>query len=179
MNDDDTQFYSPTQSDHDRPSPTESDAVRHGPTEQQRRSEFHTLTTRDVMKIFDEAGLPRNQRSIERYCKDNKLDCYADSDEQRYYITRASVDRLIGQLKEIQARHSQANLSTPPQLGATSGADIDRQRPTTIQDADAVKRATDEKRASETAREEYEKKMQELGHCSNASGSRISPACLV
>src|SRR2546430_2215425 len=90
------------------------------------------------------------------------MPCYANSDEQRYYITRASVDRLIGQLKEIQARHSQANLSTPPQLGATSGADIDRQRPTTIQDADAVKRATDEKRASETAREEYEKKMQEL-----------------
>ena len=53
MNDDDTQFYSPTQSDHDRSSPTESDAVRHGPTDLQKRSEFHTLTTRDVMKIFE------------------------------------------------------------------------------------------------------------------------------
>ncbi len=162
MNDDDIQLDSPTQSDHDRPSPTESDAVRHGPTDQQRRSEFHTLTTRDVMKIFDEAGLPRNQRSIERYCKDNKLDCYADSDEQRYYITRASVDRLIGQLKEIQARHPQANLSPPPQMSATSGADVERQRPTLMQDADTVKRTTDEKRESETAKEEYEKKMKEL-----------------
>ena len=162
MNDDDIQLDSPTQSDHDRPSPTESDAVRHGPTDQQRRSEFHTLTTRDVMKIFEEAGLPRNQRSIERYCKDNKLDCYADSDEQRYYITRASVDRLIGQLKEIQARHPQANLSPPPQMSATSGADVERQRPTLMQDADTVKRTTDEKRESETAKEEYEKKMKEL-----------------
>src|SRR5882724_13161983 len=162
MSDDDTQLKSPTTSDQDRPSPTESDAVRHSPTELQRRSEFHTLTTRDVMKIFEEAGLPRNQRSIERYCKENKLDCYADSDEQRYYITRASVDRLIGQLKEIQARHPQANLSTPPQMGATSVADVERQRPTPMQDADAVKRTTDEKRESETAREEYEKKMKEL-----------------
>src|SRR6266436_7479447 len=162
MNDDDIQYNSPTQSDHDRPSPTESDAVRHSPTELQKRSEFHTLTTRDVMKIFDEAGLPRNQRSIERYCKDNKLDCYADSDEQRYYITRASVDRLIGQLKEIQARHPQANLSPPPQLGATSEADVDRQGPTPVQGADTVKRAASENRDGETAREEYEKKMKDL-----------------
>src|SRR5439155_19031414 len=157
MNDDDIQYNSPTQSDHDRPSPTESDAVRHGPTDQQRRSEFHTLTTRDVTKIFEEAGLPRNQRSIERYCKENKLDCYADSDEQRYYITRASVDRLIGQLKEIQARHSPENVSTPPQMGAPSVADVDRQRPTPMQDTDTVKRPTDEKRERETASEEYEK----------------------
>src|SRR6266446_4288975 len=162
MNNDDTQFHSPTRSDHDRPSPTESDAVRHGPTELQKRSEFHTLTTRDVMKIFEEAGLPRNQRLIERYCKDNKLDCYADSDEQRYYITRASVDRLIGQLKEIQARHSQANLSTPPQMSATIGTDINRQGPTPMQDADTVKRTTDEKRERKTESEEYEKKMKEL-----------------
>ena len=162
METDDIQLNSPTTSDRDRPSPTESDAVRHGPTELQTRSEFHTLTTRDVMKIFEEAGLPRNQRSIERYCKDNKLDCYADSDEQRYYITRASVDRLIGQLKEIQARHPQANLSTPPPTGATSVADVDRQRPTANQVTDTVKRTTDEKRESETAREEYEKKMKDL-----------------
>ena len=114
------------------------------------------------MKIFEEAGLPRNQRSIERYCKDNKLDCYADSDEQRYYITRASVDRLIGQLKEIQARHSQANLSTPPQMSATIGTDINRQGPTPMQDADTVKRTTDEKRERKTESEEYEKKMKEL-----------------
>jgi hypothetical protein len=152
MHNDDTQLNSPTTSDRDRPSPTESDAVRHGPTDLQTRSEFHTLTTRDVMKIFEESGLPRNQRSIERYCKENKLDCYADSDEQRYYITRASVDRLIGQLKEIQARHTQTNLSPPPPIGATSGADVDRQRPTPVEDADAVKRTTDEKRERESAK---------------------------
>jgi len=114
------------------------------------------------MKIFEEAGLPRNQRSIERYCKDNKLDCYADSDEQRYYITRASVDRLIGQLKEIQARHSPENVSTPPPMGAPSVADVDRQRPTPMQDTDTVKRAASENKENETAREEYEKKMKEL-----------------
>jgi chromosome segregation ATPase len=69
------------------------------------RREEHNLTTREALQLFEATGLPRNQRSIERYCADGKLDAFFDSDEQRYYISRASVDRLIGQLTEIKTRH--------------------------------------------------------------------------
>jgi hypothetical protein len=72
------------------------------------RREEHTLTTFEALKIFEQQGLPRSQRAIERYCKAEKLDCFFDVDEQRYYITQASIERLIGHLKEIQARHEHA-----------------------------------------------------------------------
>jgi len=71
------------------------------------RQEEHTLTSREALKLFEQSGLPRSQRSIERYCRGEKLDCFLDPDEERYYITRESADRLIGQLKEIMARHRQ------------------------------------------------------------------------
>ena len=88
-------MYDVTTSDNDRPRPTMSSV---------RRKEHH-FTTRKALQLFEAAGLPRNQRSIERYCADGKLDAFFDSDEQRYYVSRASVDRLIGQLIEIKTRH--------------------------------------------------------------------------
>lgn len=95
-------------------SPTMSDHVRHPTTPLAARREEHTLTTFEALKIFEQQRLPRSQRAIERYCKAEKLDCFFDVDEQRYYITRASIERLIGHLKEIQARHEQAPLAPSP-----------------------------------------------------------------
>jgi hypothetical protein len=100
------QMQAPTASDHDRPRPTMSDVDRPGPTTSSVRREEHNLTTRETLQLFEAAGLSRNQRSIERYCADGKLDAFFDSDEQRYYISRASADRLIGQLMEIKNRHN-------------------------------------------------------------------------
>jgi hypothetical protein len=105
MEPDNSNEYSPTRSDLDGLSPTTSAHVRPRPTNLQTRRDDHSLTSREVLKIFEQAGLMRSQRSIERYCMHDKLDCFFDSDEQRYYVTPASVDRLIGLLKEIQARH--------------------------------------------------------------------------
>ena len=102
-----------TASDHDRPRPTSSDVDRPGPTMSSVRREEHNLTTREALQLFEAAGLPRNQRSIERYCADGKLDAFFDSDEQRYYISRASAERLIGQLQEIKARHDAISVVGP------------------------------------------------------------------
>jgi hypothetical protein len=74
------------------------------------RTDAHTLTTREVMKMFEAAGIPRAQRSIERYCQQGDLDCLPDAIERRQYITQASVDTLIGQLKELAARHQGSHL---------------------------------------------------------------------
>jgi hypothetical protein len=97
----------------DRQDPTTSDVVRPSPTVSSVRREEHNLTTREALQLFEAAGLPRNQRSIERYCADGKLDAFFDSDEQRYYISRASVERLIGHLLEIKARHDAVSVVGP------------------------------------------------------------------
>lgn len=111
---DENQEIQPTaKTDNVRQSPTSSDYVRPRPTLSGERRDEHTLTSREVLKLFEQSGLPRSQRSIERYCQDKKLDCFFESDEQRYYMTQASIERLIGQLKEIQARHTQSAVDEP------------------------------------------------------------------
>ena len=128
MNTDNPQYESPTTSDNVGHSPTMTDTVRPRPTTSDQRTEAHTLTSREVLKLFEQSGLLRSQRSIERYCKDEKLDCFFDPDEERYYVTQSSVDRLVGQLKEIQERHQQMPVvDTPP---ASTRSDTVRPQPT-------------------------------------------------
>ena len=107
MNPDDLQHNSPTASDNVRPRPTQSDHDGLRPTLSATRSDHHTMTTSEVVKLFEDSGLPREKRSIERYCEAHKLDCFKDPDEMRYYITRASAEKLIGHLQELQQRHQQ------------------------------------------------------------------------
>jgi hypothetical protein len=135
-----------------------SDRVRHRPTMSATRSDTHTLTTTEVAKLFEESGLPRDKRSIERYCEQGKLDCFKDPDEMRYYITPTSADRLIGHLKELKERHERA---TTPATDATVERDV-RPRPTSTSGGADVKPETDHNRESETAREEYERRIKEL-----------------
>ena len=102
----------PTVAEHDGPDPTlsdnDGDEVQQHETSQDTR---HLLSSSEAVNRFNKAGLPRSQRSIERYCNDGKLDCIKDPDEGRHYITPESVDRLIRYLREIQMRH-QASLSS-------------------------------------------------------------------
>src|SRR6266516_6197932 len=112
MTTDDIQQNSPTMSDSVRPSPIQSDHDGHSPSWSATRSDSHTMTTTEVVKLFEESGLPREKRSIERYCEADKLDCFKDPDEMRYYITRESAEKLIGHLKELRERH-------PPQPSAS------------------------------------------------------------
>jgi hypothetical protein len=113
MNDNTPDMQRLTTSDPIRPEPTMTGQVGPRPTTSSVRREEHHLTTREALRLFEEAGLPRNQRSIERYCADGKLDAFFDPDEQRYYISRASAERLIGQLLEIRARHEPVNVVGP------------------------------------------------------------------
>ena len=83
--------------------------------------EAHTLTSKEAAQLFEQAGIPRSQRSIERYCESGKLDCIIDPDEKHWYASKKSVDLLIGQLKELQARHQPSELSEP---GPTASANV-------------------------------------------------------
>jgi hypothetical protein len=100
-------------SDHVGHSPTESDNVGHRPTMSDTRSEAHILTAKEVSLLLEQAGVSRHERSIERYCKLGKLDCYKDPDEDRYYITSSSAEKLIGHLTEIQQRHAKTAEDKP------------------------------------------------------------------
>jgi hypothetical protein len=126
------------------------------------RSDQHTMTTTEVVQLFEASALPREKRSIERYCEQGKLDCFKDPDELRYYVTRASAEKLIGHLKELKERHSlqpSAPVAAPP--GATVEQDV-RQGLTTSRGADDVKHGTPEKqREKHTTGEDDEQLAQE------------------
>ena len=56
------------------------------------RTEQHTLTVREVARFFEQAGVPRTERSIINWCRLNRhgvarLDSFFDENEGRYYIT--------------------------------------------------------------------------------------------
>lgn len=88
-------------------SPSRSDSVGHSPT-MSAIDKTSYLTSNEALELFAAAGLPRSQRSIERYCHKEKLTCFFDTDESRWYVNKKSAALLIGQIKEIQARHGQS-----------------------------------------------------------------------
>ncbi len=64
------------------------------------KTENHTLTVREVARLFEEAGVPRTERSIINWCCLNRqgiarLDAFFDENERRYFITPQSVTRGI------------------------------------------------------------------------------------
>lgn len=78
------------------------------------RKENHTLTVREVARMFEKAGVARTERSIINWCQPSKLgvprlDCYFDPNEHKYFITGQSVELAI---KEEQARAKQPAVGT-------------------------------------------------------------------
>src|SRR6266852_6015975 len=68
------------------------------------RKENHTLTVREVARMFETAGVARTERSITNWCQSNKsgiarLDAYFDPNEMRYFITPQSVESAIAEEK--------------------------------------------------------------------------------
>ncbi|MBE7502042.1 MAG: hypothetical protein HS113_17460 [Verrucomicrobiales bacterium] len=66
------------------------------------RGENHTLTVREVARLFEASGVARTERSIVNWCQPNRtgvarLDAYFDPNERKYYLTRESVDLAIAE----------------------------------------------------------------------------------
>ncbi len=64
------------------------------------RTENFTLTVREVARLFEQAGVPRTERSIINWCRPNRqgvarLEAFFDENERRYYITHESVNRAV------------------------------------------------------------------------------------
>jgi hypothetical protein len=146
-------------SDTVRPSPTMSDHDGQRPTMSATRSDQHTMTTTEVVQLFDSSALPREKRSIERYCEQGKLDCFKDPDELRYYVTRTSAEKLIGHLKELKERHPpQPSAPVAPPPSATAEQNV-RHGPTVSRDTDDVKRGTPDTQGEKHATGEHDEQL--------------------
>ncbi len=85
------------------------------------RKENHTLTVREVARLFETAGVARTERSITNWCQPNKsgiarLDAYFDPNERKYFITPQSVESAIAEEKAKAAKsgNSSAALGSVP-----------------------------------------------------------------
>ncbi|MBM3880183.1 MAG: hypothetical protein FJ387_10770 [Verrucomicrobia bacterium] len=79
----------------------------------------HTLTVRQVARMFEAAGVARTERSITNWCQPNKtgvarLDAYYDPNEHRYFITPESVELAIEEEKARTAKHAGGGTGLEP-----------------------------------------------------------------
>ncbi|MBM3564402.1 MAG: hypothetical protein FJX48_15015 [Alphaproteobacteria bacterium] len=77
----------------------------------------YSLTLDETARLFAEAGLPRNIRSLQRYCAAGRLDCIKEETVTglTFFVDPESVDRAITQLAQLhgitdQVRHSAVEL---------------------------------------------------------------------
>jgi hypothetical protein len=80
----------------------------------------YPLTLDDVSRLFDEAGLPRNVRTLQRYCAAGRLDCIKEETATglAYFVDPVSVERAIKQLAQLhgltdEVRHSATSEEMP------------------------------------------------------------------
>ena len=97
----------------DKPRQDASDAARPTATE-------YPLSLEDVSRLFDEAGLPRNVRTLQRYCAAGRLNCIKEETATglAYFVDPVSVERAIKQLAQLhgltdEVRHSTTTEEMP------------------------------------------------------------------
>lgn len=89
--------------------PNGSEPFRTMPHSAGGRSENHTLTVREAVRLFEAANVARSERSLVNWCQPNRqgiarLDAYFDPNERRYFITPVSVEAVIAEEKAKAAR---------------------------------------------------------------------------
>jgi hypothetical protein len=95
--------------------------------------ENHTLTVREVARMFETAGAARTERSIINWCQPNKdgvrrLDAYYDPNQRKYFITPESVEAAIQEeLARERAREIDAEPQKPDQRQGASTDEADEE----------------------------------------------------
>ena len=105
-----------------------------------------SLALDDVAKLFEEAGLPRNARTLQRYCAAGRLDCIKEETATglAYFVDPASVERAIKQLAQLHGltddvRHS----ATSPNMSHRDVSDSEPSDANGAARASAADRDTD------------------------------------
>ncbi len=114
------------------------------------RGENHTLTVREVARMFEAAGVARTERSIVNWCQPNRqgiarLNAYFDMNDRRWFITPQSVESAIAEEKakaaKVEQTHSEPEAPTP--LRSETETDTTRSHSNT--DTDSAQLGTMEK----------------------------------
>jgi hypothetical protein len=73
----------------------------------------YSLSVEEVAVLYEKAGLPRDRRTIQRYCAKGKLVCHSVEIPygEKYLITPASVATHIAYIKEV--RHAMVSHGEP------------------------------------------------------------------
>lgn len=81
----------------------------------------HSLTIEEAVYLFDAAGVPRSHRTVSRYCEQHILDAaFMDTEKnQKYLISRASVDRRIKEIKQMLASSRDTTHQDVSRFGVT------------------------------------------------------------
>lgn len=95
-----------TTSDNGPHRPIVSDTEGQRPTLSEADKAKKNLTVKEVEKLLAVAGFPRDERSIQRYCKQGSLDGELHPDDHEYYISLASVEKLIKKFQDAQSRRA-------------------------------------------------------------------------
>jgi hypothetical protein len=98
-----------------------SDEPRHeAPDKARPTATEYPLSLEEVSRLFDEAGLPRNVRTLQRYCAAGRLDCIKEETATglAYFVDPGSVERAIKQLAQLhgltdEVRHTAASEEMP------------------------------------------------------------------
>src|SRR6266567_9241597 len=91
MSDDQLRQQAPTSSDISRPAATSGGSD-------------YSLSIEDALVRYEQAGVPRTPRSIQRYCAKGDLDCHRVETPfgMKFLITPASIDRHIAYINEVR-----------------------------------------------------------------------------
>ena len=75
----------------------------------------HTLTVRDVERMFAEAGLQRSRRTVLRLCQSAALDAVKISGPSgdEWYVSPESVPKAIGDLRQMDAQRDRRSQTQP------------------------------------------------------------------
>jgi len=96
------------------------------------RKENHTLTVREVARMFESAGVARTERSIINWCQLNRmgvarLDAYFDPNEHKYFITLDSVNAAIQE--ELSRAAKQADQVPPAESIPKTSETVKEEKP--------------------------------------------------
>jgi hypothetical protein len=110
----------------------------------------YSLSVEEALALYEAAGLPRNLRSVQRYCANGSLDAHLIETPfgQKFLITPASVDRHIAYIKEVRPFATGHDLSRQvvTDVAAKNKDDEPRQDPATS--GDEERQATTEPEVS-------------------------------
>ncbi|MDR3457135.1 MAG: hypothetical protein P4N60_06785 [Verrucomicrobiae bacterium] len=140
--------------------PNDSERFRSVPHPSERKQN-HTLTVREVARMFEVAGVARTERSITNWCQPNRtgvarLDAYFDPNERKYFVSPQSVELAIAEEKAKAAK-----INEPSEPFGKLSQDSEPFR-TVPQDAETTKKTEPASEGNQAKVLELEKEVMDL-----------------